>query len=85
MALLEVAGAGVEMIRGGVGEAVLETGGGCDTGAGVDDGALGADSATGVRAPSGTGGGGFGVEGVLRKLFEAERDLGGGGGIFLAF
>ena len=36
-------------------------------------------------AAEGAGGGGLGVTGELRKLEDADRDLGGGGGIFFGF
>lgn len=81
--------AGFEMTRGGVGDVVLLT----EAGAwGVVAWGVGAAAGDGVGAgldlaatAEGAGGGGLGEAGELRKFCEADRDLGGGGGIFLGF
>jgi hypothetical protein len=78
----------LEITRGGVGEVVLAV-----TGAGVL--IFGTEAVAGVVAggggvalaavAEGAGGGGLGEVGEVRKFCDAERDLGGGGGIFLGF
>lgn len=88
---------GVEMTRGGVGEVVLVKGtedcevAACGVGAGAETGAgAGAGAGAGLTLAAaaiaeGAGGGGLGEAGELRKFCDADRDLGGGGGIFLGF
>jgi hypothetical protein len=88
--------AGLEMTRGGVGEVVLVTRTGVwgvlTVGAGAAAGVLGAGAGEGeeeelalAAIAEGAGGGGLGEVGDVRKFCDAERDLGGGGGIFLGF
>jgi len=81
--------AGLEITRGGVGEVVLAV-----TGAGAGVLIVGTEAGAGVGAgggvalaalAEGAGGGGLGEVGEVRKFCDAERDLGGGGGIFLGF
>ena len=76
----------LEITRGGVGEVVLAV-----TGAGAGVLIVGTEAGAGeggvalAALVEGAGGGGLGEVGEVRKFCDAERDLGGGGGIFLGF
>lgn len=77
----------LEITRGGVGAVELAVTGaevlivGTEVGAGT-----GAGGGVALAAlVEGAGGGGLGEVGEVRKFCDAERDLGGGGGIFLGF
>jgi hypothetical protein len=79
----------LEITRGGVGAVVLAA-----TGAGTGVLIVGTEVEAGTGAGGGValaalvegaGGGGLGEVGEVRKFCDAERDLGGGGGIFLGF
>lgn len=79
----------LEITRGGVGAVVLAVIG---AGAGVlivgteVEAGTGAGGGVALAAlVEGAGGGGLGEVGEVRKFCDAERDLGGGGGIFLGF
>jgi len=79
----------LEITLGGVGAVALAVTG---ASAGVlivgTEAGAGAGAGGGVALAAlveGAGGGGLGEVGEVRKFCDAERDLGGGGGIFLGF
>jgi hypothetical protein len=81
--------AGLEIFCGLVIEVVFSATGavvlifGTEAGAGVVTGGGGGVALAAVA--EGAGGGGLGEVGEVKKFCDAERDLGGGGGIFLGF
>ena len=79
----------LEITRGGVGAVVLAVTGAVAgvlwVGTEVEEGTGAGGGVALAAVAEGAGGGGLGEVGEVRKFCDAERDLGGGGGIFLGF